>query len=147
MPGELPKHAVRPLDTQDVLHFARLSDQVCFAKEIVARAQVACILQVYVLNKRAHTSTLHGQWRGMSVTHSQEIRDDDPLIHNLPSGYVGRRAPANPLNSPMLARLRGGKKKNRAKVKDPKLNNNPLRGRLVVCISTTALLFWIFMWE
>ncbi|PHJ21744.1 rhomboid protease rom4 [Cystoisospora suis] len=78
---------------------------------------------------------------------TEEIGDDDPLIHDLPDGFVGRRAPANPLNSPMVARLRGGKKKNRAKVKDPKLNNNPLRGRLVVCISTTALLFWIFMWE
>ncbi|PFH34469.1 rhomboid protease ROM4 [Besnoitia besnoiti] len=77
----------------------------------------------------------------------QEIGDDDPLIHNLPDGVVGRRAPANPLNSPMLAWIRGGKKKARPKVRDPKLKNNPLRGRVVVCISTTALLFWIFMWE
>nr|CEL67996.1 TPA: Rhomboid-6, isoform A, related [Neospora caninum Liverpool] len=77
----------------------------------------------------------------------QAIGDDDPLIHTLPDGMVGRRAPANPFNSPMFAKLRGKKKKVRPKVRDPKLKNNPLRGRLVVCISTTALLCWIFMWE
>ncbi|KFH16851.1 rhomboid protease ROM4 [Toxoplasma gondii MAS] len=77
----------------------------------------------------------------------QAIGDDDPLIHNLPDGVVGRRAPANPFNSSMYAKLRGKKKKHRPKVRDPKLNNNPLRGRLVVCISTTALLCWIYMWE
>lgn len=73
---------------------------------------------------------------------------DDAGLHTLPSGEVGRRAPANPLHSPMLEKLGLNKgRKRRRKVKDPKLMNNPLRGRLVVCISTTALLLWLFFWE
>lgn len=61
---------------------------------------------------------------------------------------MGRRAPVNPLHSPLLAKIGIGKnRKRRRKVKDPKLLNNPLRGRLVVCISTTALLMWLFFWE
>lgn len=75
------------------------------------------------------------------------IPNDAAELHTLPDGAVGRRAPANPLNSPLVAKLVGGKRKRHPKVKDPKLVNNPLRGRLLVCISTTALLFWIFMWE
>ncbi|KAL8436316.1 hypothetical protein ACSSS7_001867 [Eimeria intestinalis] len=73
---------------------------------------------------------------------------DEQALHTLPSGEVQRRAPVNPLHSPLLAKIGIGKnRKRRQKVKDPKLLNNPLRGRLVVCISTSALLIWLFFWE
>nr|AEN69415.1 rhomboid-like protease 4 [Eimeria tenella] len=73
---------------------------------------------------------------------------DEAALHTLPSGEVGRRAPVNPLHSPFFAKLGINKnRKRKRKVKDPKLLNNPLRGRLVVCISTTALLLWLFFWE
>ncbi|KAL8269837.1 hypothetical protein Esti_006251 [Eimeria stiedai] len=73
---------------------------------------------------------------------------DETALHTLPSGEVQRRAPVNPLHSPLLAKIGIGKhRKRRQKVKDPKLLNNPLRGRLVVCISTSALLIWLFIWE
>lgn len=68
-------------------------------------------------------------------------------LNTLPSGAVGRRAPLNPFSSPMLGKFRRKKKNGKVKVKDPRLNNNPLTGRLLVCISTTAILFWMFFAE
>lgn len=68
-----------------------------------------------------------------------------PAARNLPEGVVGRRAPLNPFASPRLGKYRkgGGKKK----VKDPKLNNNPLSGRLVVTYTTSAIIIWMFLQE
>ncbi|GAB66997.1 rhomboid protease [Plasmodium cynomolgi strain B] len=74
------------------------------------------------------------------------VTNDEPL-HTLPSGAVGRRAPLNPFSSPILGKYRRKNKNAKIKVKDPRLNNNPLVGRLVVCISSTAILFWIFFAE
>ncbi|SCN60885.1 rhomboid protease ROM4, putative [Plasmodium chabaudi chabaudi] len=79
-----------------------------------------------------------------------EIRilvNNESELHTLPSGAVGRRAPLNPFSSPMLGKYRRKNANAKKKVKDPRLNNNPLVGRLVVCISTTAILFWVFFSE
>ncbi|GAW81486.1 rhomboid protease ROM4 [Plasmodium gonderi] len=74
------------------------------------------------------------------------VTSEEPL-HTLPSGAVGRRAPLNPFSSPILGKYRRKNKNAKVKVKDPRLNNNPLIGRLVVCISTTSILFWVFFAE
>ncbi|ANQ08577.1 Rhomboid-like protein [Plasmodium coatneyi] len=74
------------------------------------------------------------------------VTKDEPL-HTLPSGAVERRAPLNPFASPILGKYRRKKKNAKVKVKDPRLNNNPLVGRLIVCISSTAILFWVFFAE
>lgn len=66
-------------------------------------------------------------------------------LYTLPPGAVGRRAPPNPFSSPILGKYRRKNKNAKAKVADPRLNNNPLTGRLIVCISTTAILIWVFM--
>ncbi|SBS84633.1 rhomboid protease [Plasmodium ovale curtisi] len=71
----------------------------------------------------------------------------EDTLHTLPAGAVGRRAPLNPFSSPMLGKYRRKNKNAKVKVKDPRLNNNPLVGRLIVCISTTAILFWVFFAE
>ncbi|SPJ08915.1 rhomboid protease ROM4 [Plasmodium sp. DRC-Itaito] len=75
------------------------------------------------------------------------IVTSDENLHTLPSGAVGRRAPLNPFSSPILGKYRRKNKNAKVKVKDPRLNNNPLIGRLTVCISTTAILFWVFFAE
>ncbi|KAI4839750.1 rhomboid protease ROM4 [Plasmodium brasilianum] len=75
------------------------------------------------------------------------IVTSDDTLHTLPAGAVGRRAPLNPFSSPMLGKYRRKNKNGKVKVKDPRLNNNPLVGRLIVCISTTAILFWVFFSE
>ncbi|EUD68193.1 hypothetical protein C922_01211 [Plasmodium inui San Antonio 1] len=74
------------------------------------------------------------------------VTSDEPL-HTLPSGAVGRRAPLNPFSSPILGKYRRKNRNAKMKVKDPRLNNNPLVGRLIVCISSTAILFWVFFAE
>lgn len=58
------------------------------------------------------------------------------------AGKVGRRAPANPFHSPKLGKYRAGGRS--AKVKDPALQNNPLRGRLIVNIAVNSSLFLVF---
>ncbi|KOB85089.1 hypothetical protein PFDG_00450 [Plasmodium falciparum Dd2] len=88
-----------------------------------------------------------------TIDNINEINDikiivtSDENLHTLPSGAVGRRAPLNPFSSPILGKYRRKNKNAKAKVKDPRLNNNPLIGRLTVCISTTAILFWVFFAE
>ncbi|SCO67828.1 rhomboid protease ROM4, putative [Plasmodium vivax] len=92
--------------------------------------------------------------RGSAASHGRKgpndvkilVTSDEPL-HTLPSGAVGRRAPLNPFSSPMLGKYRRKNRNAKMKVKDPRLNNNPLVGRLIVCISSTAILFWVFFAE
>ncbi|CRH00600.1 rhomboid protease ROM4, putative [Plasmodium relictum] len=85
-----------------------------------------------------------------SLDRKKELNDikilvtNDEGLHTLPPGAVGRRSPLNPFSSPMLGKYRRKNKNAKVKVKDPRLNNNPLTGRLIVCISTTAILFWVF---
>lgn len=62
-------------------------------------------------------------------------------------GMVNRRAPLNPLASPRLGKFRQRKKVQKGKkVFDPALKNNPLRGRLVMLLTSSAVLFFIF-WQ
>eukprot|EP01055_Gregarina_sp_Pseudo9_P005877 Gregarina_sp_Pseudo_9__5876@NODE_91_length_4350_cov_75_387845_g83_i0_p1_GENE_NODE_91_length_4350_cov_75_387845_g83_i0NODE_91_length_4350_cov_75_387845_g83_i0_p1_ORF_typecomplete_len518_score49_09Rhomboid/PF01694_22/1_4e04Rhomboid/PF01694_22/7_6e29DUF1751/PF08551_10/0_08DUF1751/PF08551_10/2_8e03_NODE_91_length_4350_cov_75_387845_g83_i010972650 len=58
------------------------------------------------------------------------------------AGKVGRRAPANPFHSPKLGKFRAGGRS--AKVEDPALQNNPLRGRLIVNIAVNSALLLVF---
>ncbi|CDU18770.1 uncharacterized protein PY17X_1107600 [Plasmodium yoelii] len=95
-------------------------------------------------------STGYGKELKMDKDRLDEIRiliNDENELHTLPSGAVGRRAPLNPFSSPILGKYRRKNVNAKKKVKDPRLNNNPLVGRLVVCISTTAILFWVFFSE
>lgn len=59
-------------------------------------------------------------------------------------GKVSRRAPGNPFHSPMLGKFKTGGINPQAKVDDPALERNPLRGRLVVTIGVNAALFLLF---
>lgn len=62
-------------------------------------------------------------------------------------GMVNRRAPLNPLASPRLGKFRQKKKTQKGKkVFDPALKNNPLRGRLVMLLTSSAVLLFIF-WQ
>ncbi|VWU50872.1 rhomboid protease ROM4 [Hepatocystis sp. ex Piliocolobus tephrosceles] len=81
------------------------------------------------------------------VNHIKILVTPDDALSTLPEGIVGRRAPLNPLASPILGKYRRKNKNTKVKIKDPRLNNNPLVGRLIVCISTTALLFWVFFFQ
>eukprot|EP01054_Gregarina_sp_Poly1_P011246 Gregarina_sp_Poly_1__11245@NODE_929_length_5674_cov_208_795256_g660_i0_p1_GENE_NODE_929_length_5674_cov_208_795256_g660_i0NODE_929_length_5674_cov_208_795256_g660_i0_p1_ORF_typecomplete_len520_score34_15Rhomboid/PF01694_22/1_2e04Rhomboid/PF01694_22/7_9e29PIGP/PF08510_12/2_5e03PIGP/PF08510_12/0_044DUF1751/PF08551_10/0_037DUF1751/PF08551_10/4_1e03DUF1751/PF08551_10/1_1e04Tmemb_9/PF05434_11/1_8e04Tmemb_9/PF05434_11/0_38_NODE_929_length_5674_cov_208_795256_g660_i027484307 len=58
------------------------------------------------------------------------------------AGKVGRRAPANPFHSPKLGKFRAGT--GTTKVEDPALQNNPLRGRLIVNIAVNSALLLVF---
>ncbi|UKK01959.2 hypothetical protein MACK_001312 [Theileria orientalis] len=61
---------------------------------------------------------------------------------------VNRRGPINPLRTikNLRTKTKGQKQVNKIK-NDPRLKNNPLRGRLVVCISTTVAILFIFFAE
>ena len=60
-------------------------------------------------------------------------------------GKVNRRAPLNPLASPRMGRFRKKGEHKQKKLQDPALKNNPLRGRLVMLLTSSAVLFFIFL--
>lgn len=63
-----------------------------------------------------------------------------------PQGIVNRRAPLNPLASPRLGKYRKKQVQQKSpKVQDPALKNTPLIGRLVMTITSTAVLLFVFM--
>eukprot|EP01071_Lankesteria_metandrocarpae_P009556 Lankesteria_metandrocarpae@DN5216_c0_g3_i2.p1 len=83
----------------------------------------------------------------------REMRDtptdalDRPPRANIaaePGGLVQRRAPLNPLASPMMGKWRFGH--GQTKVSDPALQDNPLRGRLIVTMCSSCVLLWVF-WQ
>ncbi|CRG97845.1 rhomboid protease ROM4, putative [Plasmodium gallinaceum] len=104
-------------------------------------------------SKKVHVLNPKVEKNGDSLNKKKELNDikiliaNDEEIHTLPPGAVGRRSPLNPFSSPMLGKYRRKNKNAKVKVKDPRLNNNPLTGRLIVCISTTAILCWVFLAE
>nr|PVC51606.1 hypothetical protein MACL_00001396 [Theileria orientalis] len=61
---------------------------------------------------------------------------------------VNRRGPINPLRTIKNLRTKTNGQKRVDKIKnDPRLKNNPLRGRLVVCISTSIAILFVFFAE
>lgn len=69
---------------------------------------------------------------------------DNPLAAEEGPGMVNRRAPLNPLTSPRLGIYRKGKFP-KAKMQDPALKNTPLRGRLVMTLTSSAVLLFVFL--
>lgn len=95
------------------------------------------------------------------LKHFRDLAAEDPAFHrevletvmNNPlnrcmsldqkEGLVGRRAPLNPFAAKALGKYRRGG--GRKKVNDPAKDKNPLRGRLVMLIGSTAALIFVFL--
>lgn len=88
-------------------------------------------------------SALHAYKESLAYDHV-----DHKLLRKLPTpfeGTVNRRAPLNPLASPRMGKFRKKGAQKQKKRFDPALKNNPLRGRLVMLLTSSAVLLFVFL--